>query len=36
MNKCNIPKKKILVIISNIKFSQGILVLRKVVVRGKT
>ena len=35
MNKCNVPKKKNLVI-SNNKFSQDTVELRKVVVRTKT
>ena len=35
MNKCNVPKKRILVIINN-KFSQDTAVLRKIVVQAKT
>ena len=35
MKKCNLPKKKILVITNN-KFSQETVVLRKLVVRSKT
>ena len=35
MNKCNVPKKKILVT-SNNKFSQETAMLRKIVVQAKT
>ena len=35
MNKCNVPRKKILVV-SNNKFSQEIVLLRKIVVQAKT